>query len=415
MARRVAGLLALLLASACSGANPGANPSANPGANPGANPDVVPSCLPPGSRPRVAPSGPTPAAAEAPGQELDVLLAVVEGEVITRRRLARQIGGRAPGQDPAEFERQLHRALKERARLLVFVRESQRSGITIRDQLLDGVVEDRLSAMVKEVETSTGERVTPEALLAERGITIAEFRQQAKEQLAVQAYVVKLKEGLGGPTRPQVDMDVSPAEVRRIYRDHPGAFDEKPAVRYAAFRLRVESYLTDDRGFLEAEDAARADAEALAADFGRGTAPEDLATKYRLERGDWRAARENEYLDAGSDAAGLLGEQAGPWLFDAARTGRDATVLSDPEGPVVFGILEQRAGRRIPYEEAYEKIVTMIQRAREFRLVEQRLIEILSSRSVIQPAALAGELVADARKQIELLERDPVAGSARFR
>ena len=54
------------------------------------------SCLPPGYRAHAGGGGPArEQAGGARGEELDVKLAVVEGEVITRRRLVREVGGLA--------------------------------------------------------------------------------------------------------------------------------------------------------------------------------------------------------------------------------------------------------------------------------------------------------------------------------
>ena len=115
-----------------------------------------------------------------------------------------------------------------------------------------------------------------------------EYREQQREIMQYRAYVIKLAQGLGGPTRPQVDMDVTPAEVRRIYWSHPGAFDEKVGVRFAVFPLDVEKYLVDeDTGFLEAEEDATADAEKIAALLRQGHSPEAVgrAARARARRG----------------------------------------------------------------------------------------------------------------------------------
>lgn len=413
MASRTAWLpILVLLAAGCSNSSNLANSSnaANP-----SNPEQIPSCLPPGYRPCPPGSEVPQPTSEPRGEELDVLLAVVEGEVITKRRLAREAGGLAPGQDPSMFERQLHRRLLQRARLLLFVKEAERAGVLVRDPLLDKVVEDHLAQSAKEAAERTGETVTVEAYLADKGITREEFRDHVREQLMFQGYVMKLKEGIGGLGRPQVDMDVSPAEVRRIYWDHPRAFDEKPGVRFAFFQPIVENYLVDDIGVLDAEEKAVADAEAMAQAWRQGVAPEQIASRYELGEREWRAAAEEEFFEENVGVVRLFGEQANAWLFDPARSPGEATVLYESSGPVVFGILERREGRHVPYEEAHDKIVLLVQGVRTQRLIEEKLIEILSSRNAVQPSGLAAELLAGARHRISEIDSDPIAAAARFR
>src|SRR5262245_8900008 len=92
----LASLLAAVLLSGCEGTNPSqSNPSEK----------ARPSPLPYGYR------APTGAAAQpakkTEGEELDEIVAVVWGEVRTRRRLIRESGPRAEGQDEASFEKAL--------------------------------------------------------------------------------------------------------------------------------------------------------------------------------------------------------------------------------------------------------------------------------------------------------------------
>jgi len=412
MLARSACLLALLLLAACNGTNP-----SNPvnGANP-SNPDQVPSCLPPGYRPLPAgyvPPQPDPTADR--GEELDVILGVVEGQVITKRRLLREVGGLAPGQDPETLERQIQAALLVRARLLVFVKEAQRNEVVVRDAFLDNFVEEQLDRVTKEASKTLGTPVSIEDYLRDKGLTMEEYREQQREILQYQAYVYKLARGLGGPTRPSVDMEVTPAEVRRIYWSHPGAFDEKPGVRFALFPIDVERYLVDDVGYLEAEEKAQADAEQMVALLQKGTSPADVAARFDIAEGMWRATPEGKFAEEGEELLRFLGEEPNAWLFDATRRPGDATSFPDPNGPLVITVLERKEGSRVPYEKAYELIVRMIQAVREQRLVEQRLIEILSTRNVVQPPALAQALLRQARHKVAEIDRDPITAAARFR
>jgi hypothetical protein len=234
--------------------------------------------------------------------------------------------------------------------------------------------------------------------------------------LQYRAYVQKLVRGIGGPTRPQVDMDVSPAEVRRIYWSHPGAFDEKAGVRFAWFQIDVEKYLIGDVGFLDAEEKALEDADAIATLIRQGVAPEEVARRYDLSTPiDWQASPEERFSPEGGDIVRFIGEARTAWLFDPERKPGDAEVFPEANGPLVQTLLERKEGRRVPYDEAYEKIVGMVQLIRQQRIVEQRLIEILSTRNVVQPPELAAQLLRHAREQIAQIDADPIYGAARFR
>jgi hypothetical protein len=378
---------------------------------------VRPSPLPPGYVPLPQTLQPAPRTAEEQVQQLDEKLAVVAGEVITRRRLAREMRGRGPGQEEAAFERALERALLERARLLLFVKESQRSGITISEQRLDEVVGEALVRAAKEASETIGEPVTIEEWLAEQNLTRAEFRQKTQESLYYQAYMIRLLQGIGGPTRPMVDMVVAPNEVRRVYWSNPGAFDEKAGVRFAAFQLPLKRYLdrSPDLGFAEAEEQGATDARALAQAYGSGESIASIVRRFDLREGEWRAPRENEFADADSDVIRLLGEETAGWLFDSARRPGDSRAFADARGQFVLGIVEVRPGRRLPWTEVYDKIVGLHQLARQRRAEELRLIEILSTRNEVQPPALADALLGQSQQVLRELDRDPILAAARFR
>jgi len=407
------GLLALLLSAGCAGDGNMSNPSNSSNPSNASNPkNRTPSCLPPGYRPRPrGGEGATPAP-EIRGEELDAKLAVVEGEVITRRRLVREIGARTPGQTEAAYERALGRRLREKAKVILFAREAERVGVNLSPQKLEEVVEEELARQVREAEKTIGRSVTREEYLAEQNLTYTEFRDRVREELLYQAYVVKLMRGFGEQARPQVDFEVTPAEVRRIYWSHPGAFDEKPGIRFAAFQITVERFLVGDTGFLEAEEKALAAAEALAERFRRGGDPEALAREAGLGEGEWQASKD---FAEPEPLARLFGDETAAWFFDPARRPRDARVVPEAVGPVVLGIVDRRAPKRIPYEEAYPKVENLIRLVRQRMLVEQRLVEILSTKRVVQPEALADELLYESRRALEEMRKDPVVASARFR
>lgn len=408
-------VLGLLLVAGCANGSNSANPGNPSNSSNPSNPSHKPSCLPPGYRPRAAGESKRLSEVEDTGEELDVMLAVVEGEVITKRRLARESGGQA-GQDPEQFEREIRRLLKSKAQRMLFIKEAQRLGLTVRDSWLDKVVEEELEKQVKSASETAGRPVTVEELLADRGLTYEEYRNQVKDQLQQQLLVMRLREGLGQSIRPTVDMEVSPAEVRRIYWNHPRAFDEPAGARFVMFRLLVDDYLVDDSiSFLDAEEKMLQDAEAVAKAFKAGTPAARIAERFHIGDAQWKEPKKDEFAPEGGPVTSL-GPDVNAWLFDQARKKGDTTTVPGPGGDyVVLGFLEGRAGRRVPYEEAYPIVVKVIREIRTQRLLMEKLVEILSTRNAVQPPALAAEMLRDARAEIRRIDQDPVAASARFR
>lgn len=404
-----------MLFGACAGdanRSNSANKSNSSNSSNRSNETNKPSCLPPGYRSRVQAAEGCEVPQNLPGEELDVKLAVVEGRVITRRRLVREAGRRAPGQSEADYERSIHRRLVERARILIWVREAQRVGVNLPPAQVDQIVESSLRTRIDEVEETTGRRVTAREYLAEKNMTPVEFREQAKEELYYQAVMLRLVRGLGPDGRPQVDMNVAPSDVRRIYWSHPGAFDETAGVRFAIFQLQIDGFAGDGVTFLQAEEQARAEAERLAQVLRTGAKPVKVASQFKLNEGDW--------IDSGQFAerdnvAARVGEEKADWIFDPSRKPGDATIYEEGPGPLVVTIREIRQSRRIPYDEAYAKIVRMIGFVRQKRLEEERLIEILTTRDVVEPDQLQNQLLMDAQRTLHELSKDPVLRAARFR
>jgi hypothetical protein len=387
---------------ACQGANP-ANPS-NP-----ANPtDARVSPLPPGFAEK--PPGESEEASRHDADDLDRLLAVVEGRPITLRRLVRETGGRAPGLEEAPFERQLQKRLREVVREELFVREAQRAGIQVPPQRLDETVAESRDAMMKEASEAEGRPVSFPEILEQRGMTEAEFRETLRRQVLYRIFLRKVLHGVAG-IKPQVDMEVSPAEVRRIYREYPGAFDEKRGIQFAAFRFLIDPLVTAGRTYPEAEAEVRRLGEDLAAGLRRGEAPGPLATRFGLTEGQWRAFQDGFVEDVPPAA---VGPEARAWLIAEERVAREAALFEVPEGTLVVGVLAVRPHRVRPWEEAREEIVRVIQTGRSIRVESGLLIEMLSRPDAVWPQELADSMAADARELLRRLEEEPVLGAVRF-
>lgn len=391
---------AALALPACNSASLGANPAdANP--TEGRISPLPYGYQEPASRPAAArPEG---------GQELDEVVAVVWGEVLTRRRLVRETGGRQPGQDDAAFERELGLRRVEWAREQLLVKAAQQEGLRIVEAQLDEAMEREKARKVKELGENTGRPVTFEEYLAQQRISEQEFRAGVKNRELKRAYLAKLLVGLGKQARPQVDLSVSPAEVRRLYRERPEDFDVQPGVRFALFQLLTVEALTGDTTPAQAEERTRAKAEQVAQALRAGTPPAEVARRFELSDRAWTQSKgfEEDFRFA----------EGKPWLFDPSRRKGDARVFEFEKaagGPVVLGVLETRPGAKMTFDEAYGKVVTVYELVRQNRLENEKVIELVQAGGA-WPESLADSLVEDARRRLARLDKDPVYSRARFR
>src|SRR5262245_3317925 len=137
----VLALAAALLLAGCETANPA--DSANPSEK------ARPSPLPYGYKePKGESERPVP---KADGEQLDEIVAVVWGEVLTRRRLIREAGPRTEGQDKQSYEKSLALRRLRWAREQLFVKAAELEGLQISAAMLDEVVEERMEQEVKEL------------------------------------------------------------------------------------------------------------------------------------------------------------------------------------------------------------------------------------------------------------------------
>lgn len=390
-------LVALVLALLAPGCSSGSNPSEK----------GQPSPLPYGYR------EPARSASQAPpkveGEELDEIVAVVWGQVLTRRRLVREIGPRAPGQDESSFRKQLAAAQLRWAQQQLFVKAAEQEGIQIPSAYLDEEVTKKKAKMTQQLSKNTGRPVTWEEYLAQQHTSDAEFRDDVREDAMQYFYLQKLRSGLGRGSRPQVDFVVSPAEVRRLYREQPELFDAPQEVTFAIFQLRFVDAATGDVSPADAEAATRAKAAAVAAAFRAGEAPAAIARRFALDERDWKAFEE--------PVRRYPVEQVSGWLFDPARRAREATVI-EPEragGPVVVGLLSVTPREKRTYDESYDKVVAAYREGRALRLANTKLIEMVQGGAVAWPEELANAIVDQARDTLQKLDADPVLGKATFR
>ncbi len=347
---------------------------------------------------------------EAEGQELDEIVAVVWGEVLTRRRLIRETGGRVAGQEEAEFEADLERRRLAWSREQLLVKAAEQEGLRLEPSILDAAVEQLKREELALAAKNTGRPVTFEEYLAGRDLSAEEFRLQVRNREMRRGYMRKLLVGLGRSARPQVDLTVSPAEVRRLYREEPELFDDKAGARFVFFLVPAIDELVGELSPAEAEAAALAKAERIAQAFRGGEAPQAIAQRFGLSERVWREAPEIQ--------SEFRFPEGAAWLFAPGRRPGDAAVFrfeKEPAGPIVLGVLEVQAARKLDFDSAYKAVEDKYVLARQVRLEHQRIIELVQGGSVVWPDSLADRLVDQARQQLRQLDEHPVYSRARFR
>ncbi len=372
--------------------------------------DVKPSPIPPGYAMLLRQHGGEPPRArprDPSGEKVDELLAVVDGEVLTRREVLRRLRLPETPDPDDDREEEIRGTRLTWAQQQLVVSAARRAGLQIPASVIDDIAEEQLDKQRKEYEEESGETISRADYLVQRKLKWSEFRRQIADAVAYEYYLKKLMSGVGGPTRPMLDFGVSPAEVRRVYYDHKKLFDVQRGVKFALLQMRIERFETEGRDFIDAEAAAVEAANKVAADFRTGIAPEDLAKKYEIEKGDWRVTP--DFIVDFRQPEGKV------WLFDTQRRAPDATVFTDPGGPIVLGLIEIRPARERQLDEVYDEIVARLQTGKQARLVAQLTIDQLHGGSNVWPEELADELLDDAHGLLDKIAADDVLSGARLK
>ena len=316
---------------------------------------------PPGYRPQARRASLPPSRRrELQGEELDVKLAVVEGEVITRRRLVREAGGPAcPVRPRSPTRRRSTVRLKERARLLIFVpRGAPHRRRDLSQQQLEEITPEQLEREVNEARETIGRQVTADVYLAEQGLTLDEYREHVARAAPVPGLPAPPERaGSVDPRGRRWTWTSRPPRCGAIYWSNPGAFDEQVGVKAASFPFPVEEVSSpDDVGFLDAEEDGPADAEKPWPGLLRRVwTPSNSPRAAGCEDGE--ASPEGQFADEGParhDPQGLKARLAlrhRPTHGDADRAARNSTARR------VWRSLERPRGGVSPYERPTRAIV----------------------------------------------------------
>jgi len=342
------------------------------------------------------------------GRTVDELLAVVDGEYLTRREVMRSLRLTEEDASDPDVEEEIRGTRLEWAKQRLIMGAARRAGLRIPPSAIDNIVDQQLEEEMKRNEEQGGEPLTQEEYLAERQLSREEYRAEIYGAVVAEYYIRKLFDGIG-QARPDLDKEVTPAEVRRIYYDHRSKFDLPAGVKLALFQLPIEAFETEDRDFLEAEEVANAVAGRLAQEFNGGTEPKTLAKTYKLPKANWRVT---------SDFVVKFPQpEANAWLFDPGRKGRDVRTFRDVGGPIVIGVIETRPARRrdLSDPEVYDLIVGMLQGARRRQLRAKLTVDLLERGGVVWPDELADELLDDAQNDLDMIASHEIVKNARLR
>jgi len=375
---------------------------------------AVPASVPPS----VPPAPPPPSEAK----NLDESMAVVEGTVLTRRRMVRALGPRPETQEEDEYEHRLRRKLVERATELVFLKAAEREGLKIPPEYLDNAVREQGRKEVDAATKKLGRPVTLEEILAEKNLTPAEYRESLGNKIVIHHYFQAMWSGASGK-RPQFDLDPSPCEIRRMYEKHAAEFDVKPSVKIAFWMANPMDHLDAAKGsYGNAVAEATRRLDVVLGLVREGKPLKEIATTLSLPDDSWlapdRAFPRDRFVELFQrvEFARPI-EAVADWLFDPQRKVRDGRVFEGSRGMLVAVVPTEIApGRKRTFAdpEVQEEIVKAVREIRRQRAMNQHLLRLLSTAS-IHPPILAEQIEASVRDDLKKLDTDPFAKSVWLR
>ncbi len=377
--------------------------------------EVRPSPIPADYAQRLRARGQQPTARTTGGRTVDAVLAVVDGEVLTRRKVLRRLRLTEADVAKGDVEEEIKGARKDWARQRLIMAAARRRGLNIPPQAVDDIAEEQLEGEMKKNVEATGEVLDRDSYLKARNLSWREYREQIKGLVIDEYHLRMITRGIGG-ARPELDYAVSPAEVRRIYYDNRAGFDQPHGVRMAILRFPLERFEREGLDLIEVETMAMRAAEAARADLQRGVAVEDVIQRHGLREADHQVSPKDAFIPKPEAQPGRPPGDDVKFLFDPRRRPGDAQVFPLGDGPHVIGVVEIQDARRRELSEVYDQIVGFVQQGKMLRARSQLVIHQLSrGESVVWPQDLADELLADARDKMAQMAKDPVLGKARLR
>ena len=302
--------------------------------------------------PQPAPAGaaqtpPAPAPGQAPGADpasavkpvpaqLPDVVARVNGEAINKSELERavkSVEARAGGAVPADQRDRLYRGvLDELVAMHLLLQESKSRNIAIADADID--------ARLTQVKSQFPSEAEFEKALSSRGMTVAQLRQEARDQAAIQ----KLVEAEVAPK-----VKVAEGEAKTFYDQNPKEFQQPEGYRASHILLRVENTATPAQ---KAE--AKAKGDDLLKQLKGGADFADLA---KANSQDGSAANGGDLGTFGKGQMVPAFEQA----VAALKPGEISGVVETPFGYHIIKLVEVQPARTVPFAEVSQKITQFLQ------------------------------------------------------
>ena len=354
------------------------------------------------------------------GARLDEVLAVVEGEPLRLRALARRLGIPREEASDEQYQEEIAAEIKKWAVERLFQKAAEREGIEIPASRLDAYLDDVMKGQLEKASEDLGSPVTEAEFLESEGVTYDEWRDRMRGQLLEELYVMRLSRGLSG-TRPQVDLKVDPAEIRRFYRRVPELSQIPKGIRLALFEVTYEQLDPEQEGDFEVTEAkAIAMAKQIADAFRAGETPEAIAQRFQLgEAGErWGLQPPGKNEEAFLPLQAIPDPKIEAWVEEPGRRARDARVMTaSSTGVGVIGLLAVREAevKTLADPELYDAIERAIQSQRLSNLRNRLLIKMLRRGRVVWPERLADEIQDEAREGLRKQRETPELRGLRLR
>ncbi|MFZ5807350.1 MAG: peptidylprolyl isomerase [Verrucomicrobiota bacterium] len=310
--------------------------------------------------------------ADIQAQIIDGVAAVVNDKVITFSEVKRLV-------DPTEAQlREMHNGLElmekvKEARLTtlkalvereLIIQDFDKQGFFIPEN----VIEDQLQHVIKT--QYGGDRNALIRTLQANGVPLANFKQELRDQMIVQAMRGK---------NVAAAVIVSPFKIEQYYQDNIKQFTRQPEVKLKLLFLRralFKEARTDAKGVTEEVDPQFALAQELHRKIETGVNFSELARTYsegaqREKGGDW-----------GWVAANALREDLSKTAFNL-KPGQLSEIISTEDGYYLLMVEDKRGKSVIPLNEVRDQIEqTLLQEERAH--LQQEWIDGLRSRAFIK-------------------------------
>jgi len=285
-----------------------------------------------------APAGQTPAA-QAPAEpevkpvpaELPAVLARVNGEAVSRTEFERAVANieaRAGRQIPAEERDRVYRGLLEQmVSMRALVQETKTKKIAVSDQ--------EVAAQIDEIKKQFPNEADFTKALAERKMTLALLRNEARDEIAVR----KLVEAEVGP-----QVSVSDQDIKTFYDQNPDQFQRPEGFKASHILIAVPNGAT-----AEQKQAARAEAEGLLKQIRGGA---DFAALAKAH------SKDSSSVNGGDLGYFGKGQMVPPFeqAVEKLKVGEVSPVVETQFGFHIIKLTDKQPARAVPLAEVSQRI-----------------------------------------------------------